>query len=381
MTKLRIIQPIGRVFGADEVFSGPGSFVSLASVQASKVFIIAAPSFLKNSDHNDLLQKVFKRSSVRVFEAPPGEPIIENMSDVFDSIFDFNPDWIIAIGGGSVIDLAKLTWIFYENPDLTEEDLIKPFTIPRLRGKAKFAAIPTTAGTGSEMSSSAVFQFKKNGKKNFAVSHELLPDIAVLDPRFIITAPRDVKINSALDALSHALEGYVSLFTNNYIKDLAELSCRNILQSIIKYVEDEDNIEIADIILRASNIAGIVQNISIPGLGHALSHQFARFKIEHGKACGFFLPYAMQTNINNEKVKLAYDQLSKNLGLSSAENLIKTIEDLNESLSVSIDSDIIEKAIGTEGFIEDVMNDPTGRANPLTLDRSIITKVLNLSVG
>ena len=148
-----------------------------------------------------------------------------------------------------------------------------------------------------------------------------------------------------------------------------------------KYVEDEDNIEIADIILRASNIAGIVQNISIPGLGHALSHQFARFKIEHGKACGFFLPYAMQTNINNEKVKLAYDQLSKNLGLSSAENLIKTIEDLNESLSVSIDSDIIEKAIGTEGFIEDVMNDPTGRANPLTLDRSIITKVLNLSVG
>lgn len=375
--KLRLISQIGRSFGAGEVFAGPGAINSLLAIRASRVFVICSNSFRKKSENINRLNKIFKSKVYKVFEAPSGEPIISELSTLFEAVNSFKPDYIVAIGGGSVLDLSKLAWIFYEHPDIDENNLSKPFNIPNLRGKSSFVAVPTTAGTGSEMSSAAVFQFSKNSPKSFAVSHDLIPDIAILDPNLITTVPRNVKINSALDALSHSIEGYVSLFANGYTRDLAELAIFNIFNFLDEYL-NTDNIDAADRVLRASNYAGIVQNISVPGLAHALSHQLSKFNVSHGKGCGFFLPIAMEINCSKNSVKKSYDDLSKIIGLNSASDLIFKIKNFISDYNINIDSEIFEKVDKDKIFFENVLLDPTARANPIKINEDIIYKALSM---
>tara|TARA_B110000879_G_C11158330_1_gene507935 strand:- start:745 stop:1890 length:1146 start_codon:yes stop_codon:yes gene_type:complete len=376
--KLKIITPIGRSFGAGEVFTGPGCFASLSAIRYSRIFIIHSASFISSMDGNKKVKKILNKKIFNLFEVSKGEPIIENMKPLFKEIADFKPDCIIAIGGGSVLDVAKLAWIFYEHPDISHANLTKAFNIPALRGKANFVAVPTTAGTGSEMSSAAVFQLNPTSPKSFAISHDLIPDIAILDPNLILTVPEKTKIYSGLDALSHSVEGYVSLFNNAYTQDLAELSIRNIFNSINDYVNNGDIVS-ADCMLRASNIAGIVQNISIPGIGHALSHQLSSYGLAHGNGCGKFLPIAMRINSRKESVNLLYNQLAKKLDLDSTEHLIAKIENLLSVFDVSIPHKILDRADADKNFISKVFNDPTLRANPLKIQDEHIIEALEMA--
>ena len=199
--KLKILSPIGRFFGAGEVFTGAGSFAALSAIRASRIFIIHSSSFINSLNGAVLVNKVFSKKIYNLYEVSTGEPILENMEPLFSEIADFKPDCIIAIGGGSVLDIAKIAWVFYEHPDISNSNLTKAFSIPALRGKSNFIAVPTTAGTGSEMSSAAVFQINESSSKSFAVSHDLIPDIAVLDPTLILSVPKHTKIFSGLDAL------------------------------------------------------------------------------------------------------------------------------------------------------------------------------------
>ena len=151
-----------------------------------------------------------------------GEPSLDDVKKNVAEILEFKPDWIVAIGGGSVIDGAKVIWALYENPNIDESRLHIPFSIPKLRKKAKFVAIPTTAGTGSEASSSAIITSKDNEKIPI-ITHDFIPDLAILDPILIENTPVKIIIPSILDAFSHSIEGFVSVIQNKIVTNLVML--------------------------------------------------------------------------------------------------------------------------------------------------------------
>tara|TARA_B100000963_G_scaffold361991_1_gene401733 strand:+ start:6045 stop:7163 length:1119 start_codon:yes stop_codon:yes gene_type:complete len=369
--------PVGRFFGASEVLSGSGSFSALAGINSSRVLILCSRSFIKSEKNSEIIHKTFKKFIYLIHEVPKGEPNIKEMKKTFEKIFEFKPDMIIAIGGGSAIDSAKLSWLFYEHPDLSMEQTSRNFAIPALRGKSKFIAVPTTAGSGSEMSSSAVFQFDKNDRKRFAVSHDFLPDIAVLDPNFIIELPRAVKVNGAFDALAHSIEGYISLFKNKNTQDLATIAIKKIFSNIEKYLNNSDE-DAAYEILRASNYAGIVQNISIPGIGHAFSHSLASYGINHGFGCGSLLPLAMKFNSRDSSVKNLLNKLAKELNLKSHEDLISKIQTLTSNEKLIIGGKRKKSIKINENFITNILSDPTARANPVLLEKEHIIEFFEM---
>ena len=378
MSKLRIIASVGRYFGADETFSGPGCVSVLAGLPANRVTLIVSGSFWLGNENRARIEKALRRFSVQTLISPSGEPLFSEVAKLSLEISAHKPEYIIAIGGGSTIDYSKLSWLLYEHPDLEPQNLSRPFSAPKLRGKCRFIAIPTTAGTGSEASSAAVYQLDSQSPKSFVVTHDFLPDIAILDPNFTSNCPKSVKVSAGLDALSHAVEGYVSLFKNDQTGDLAEMAIGTLLKSLPRYVSTDD-VRVSGDILRASHWAGIVQNISIPGIGHAFAHQMSKVGVGHGAACGFFLPMAMRINYEKESVRVAYDKLAKNLGFDSALGLIASVENLNVLLDNSVSRSKLSEVLGCEGFGKAVMDDPTGRANPISLSSELIASAGNLA--
>lgn len=371
MSKLRINARVGRFFGAGEVFSGPGSLAVLAGLSANRVSVIVSGSFWRDTSNKARLEKALKKFDVQYLESAGGEPIFSRAADLSNCLRSHNPQVIIGIGGGSTLDYAKLAWMLYEHPDLHASDLRRPFSAPKLGGRASLIAIPTTAGTGSEASSAAVFQERSGSHKSFVVTHDFLPQIAILDENLLASCPRSIKLSAGLDALSHAIEGYTSVFGNEQICDLAEMAARCLFRSLGKFVESDDAVE-AGVVLRAAHWAGIVQNIAVPGIGHAFAHQMSKVGVGHGQACGFFLPMAMRVNLDDKVARSALNRLAFNLGFGDEHGLLTAVEHLNKSLGNTIDKFELEKVFLSPGFGDGVMADPTGRANPRKIDSDLL---------
>jgi len=375
-SKLRILAKVGRCFGAGETFVGAGSIGAIAGLPPARIVVLASGSIAANPAHTDKLDRALARQSYKIIPMPSGEPCLENLQEVMLRVSDYRPDWIIAVGGGSVLDAAKIIWIFYEHPDIELDILSRPFAIPPLRGQARFIAVPTTAGTGSEASSAAVFQSKSGERKSFAVTHDLLPDIAILDPQFMDGLPRKIAISSAFDALSHAVEGYISPYANEMTRQLAQQSCHKIL-SIMESGMEINEEKTSEALLVAASFAGIVQNIAIPGIGHAISHEFSSLGINHGTMCGAMLPIAMEFNSSSKNIAEAYDQLAQDIGLGSHSALIEKIDALltRHAVQEDIPIDDISKRTTLEGYTSSVLSDPCAIANPIRLDPEHIMKV------
>ena len=178
MLKLRIPLPIFR--NAKEIVNGENARMALKGINANKVVLIISSSF-KSSKFYDQTIRLINSDSVTVVEKSwQGEPTIGDLKPVISELEIIKPDYIIALGGGSVIDGAKLAWMFYECPTLRDEDIFKPFSIPPLRGKSLFASIPTTIGSGSEVSSAAVMIDELTKSKKAIVTHDFLSDLVIL---------------------------------------------------------------------------------------------------------------------------------------------------------------------------------------------------------
>ena len=205
---------------------GPGSIGVLRALAASRVAVLVSNSVGGNQGFIDKIRKSLGPQCHMIYQLSSGEPNLVGLRDVVGQVSEFAPEWIVAIGGGSAIDQGKMAWVLYEHPDLDTERAEIFGGIPPLRGKSRFVAVPTTAGSGSEVSSAAVFQ-DEAGEKKFWISHQLLPDIAILDPQFSVTCPAMVTAWSGLDALTHLVEGYVSINNNPFsIGKLKEHSVR-----------------------------------------------------------------------------------------------------------------------------------------------------------
>ncbi|MGB3807181.1 MAG: iron-containing alcohol dehydrogenase [Erythrobacter sp.] len=376
---LSVNLPIPRLLSAGEVFAGDGSIAVLRALPATRVAVIGSRSLLE-SKAGDKLRNAIKALDVRIITAPRGETSLPGLKPVIRELSDFNPDWIIAAGGGSVLDAAKIAWIFHEHPDIDRERLTRPFAIPSLRGRTNFVAVPTTAGTGSEVSSSAVLSFGPGEAKQPVVSHELLPDMVVLDPELTLDVPASVMAASGMDALAHALESYVSRFDNSMVDMFAEQAIATLMEDLPLVVKNPSDTEIRLRLMQAAMMAGWAQNLKVPGVGHALAHQFGAHGVAHGQATGALLAPAMRFNCADPTVREKYDRLAGRLGLEMAGGLIDAVENLRKTVGLDNpfrDLGPVDRSAMARAAMEDVCT----RANPRDLDEEQFEALIADAIG
>ncbi len=233
-------------------------------------------------------------------EPEPGEAQIRAGVKVLDEL---RPEFLIAVGGGSVIDAAKAMRLFHESPELSLEELTLPFLdarkrvahYPEIEHSVRLVAVPTTAGTGSEVSPAAVLTV--NGRKATLVDYSLVPDMAVVEPRLTLSMPPTLTADTGIDALTHALEAAVSIFASPYTDAFCVQAVYQILPNLKRAFEDGSDLEARSAMANAATIAGLAFSNAFVGVNHALAHSVgARFGIAHGRANAIFLPHVLRYN-------------------------------------------------------------------------------------
>lgn len=382
---LRLRLPLPRFLSAGEVFAGKGSLAALRGLDGVRALVLCSRSLLRDPEMAKKITGAVNAHDVRLLEAPAGEPDLPKLQPVMREVAAFQPDWIIAIGGGSVLDAGKLLWIFYEHPDADFGRIARPFTLPPLRGKCRFAAVPTTAGTGSEVSSSTILT-DTTGRKLPIVSHDLLPDVAVLDPMLTLGVPPAVVASAGLDALAHALEGYVSRFANPLADTFAESAVRTLLTQLPATQARPDDADVRLEVMQAAMLAGWVQNLKVPGIGHAIAHQLGHFGLAHGAACGALLAPAIAFNMGDAPVRQKYDRLAASLGLHDTAGLLAAIGDLRLKLGAGqgLGAAVPEGAPAIRARLPEITSgalaDICARANPRILDVAAVEGVLSAAL-
>lgn len=289
----------------------------------------------------DKLDKFGKEYSVFTEVIP--DPHEEDVMKGKQQCNDYKPDLIIALGGGSVIDTAKGIWVMYEHPDYNLDN-ISPFDekLYDFANKAKLIAIPTTSGTGSEVTWAAIIsRFENNAWRKMALPHmSLVPTYAILDPIFPKGMPPKLTVDTAFDALAHAVEGYISSWRNEFSDALGLKAIELIFKHLPIVYKDGNNKESRDLLHQASAMAGLTFSNSQVHLGHAMGHSLgAIFPIPHGEAVGLLLKYITQYLLNdpnepNESIEV-YSNLSKKLGWAKWDDnpkkaAYKVVDKINE---------------------------------------------------
>lgn len=305
-------------------------------------------------------------------------PSVETVESGAKAMSIFEPDWIIALGGGSALDAAKIMWAFYEHPELKFEDIIEPGSLPKLRNKAKLVAIPSTSGTASEITAFSVITDTKKHIKYPLVSTEMIPDIAILDPALPAKMPKHITANTGMDVLAHAIEAYVSTAASPYTDALAIQAIKLVLENIVTAYEHGDNMEARNNMHNASALAGMAFTNASLGLIHSLAHKIGgEFGITHGLTNAILLPYIIQFNRKStDKVS----KLEKDLGI---ENLSSCIKELNEKLDIPLNfKDVTEVDMNEDKFkevlvrmSENAYNDPCTATNPRESDPKIVEMI------
>ena len=273
----------------------------------SRAFIVTDPMMVKLGNVDKVLYYLRKREEYchsEIYSDVESDPSVECIMRGVKAMNAFQPDVIIAIGGGSAIDAAKGMWLFYEHPDTSFDGLRqrfldirkRAFKFPKLGQKAKLVAIPTTSGTGSEVTSFSVITDKQNGNIKYPLAdYRLTPDVAIIDPQFTRSMPKSIVADTGLDVLTHAIEAYVSVMASDYTDGLA----LHAIEMVFTYLERSYN---GDPLARekmhnASCIAGMAFTNAFLGLNHSMAHKLgAECHIPHGRANAILLPYVIKYN-------------------------------------------------------------------------------------
>ncbi|WNH10952.1 iron-containing alcohol dehydrogenase [Thalassobellus suaedae] len=266
-----------------------------------------------------------------VFEGVEEDPSSATCLKGAEVMKTFQPDWIVGVGGCSAIDAAKMMWVFYEHPDADFDAMTKPFSVPTLRNKAKFVAIPSTSGTGTETTGLAVITDREKGVKYPIVSYELTPDIAIVDGEICSTMPAHVTSNTGLDALTHCVEAYVSNIDDNYADALAKGGLEIVFNNLKEAVNNPDNLKARQNMHDASFMGGLAFNNAWLGIVHSLSHQVgALFGVPHGATNAIFLPNVIRYNAKDSE---RFPDLAKIIGKETAEDLAVAVETLRAEVN------------------------------------------------
>lgn len=371
---------------SDIVF-GKGSLEYLKKIKAHKAVVVTGGSSMQKYGFLDKVVNYLESSNIEVkkFEGVEPDPSVETVMKGAKFMREFNPDLIVAIGGGSPIDAAKAMWIFYEHPELSFDDIKEPFSIPELREKAKFVAIPSTSGTATEVTSfSVITDYSKKIKYPLA-DYNLTPDVAIVDTNLVMTMPAKLTAHTGMDALTHAIEAYVATLHTPFTDPLALQAIDIIVKNLKKSYDtcDENAREQMHI---AQCLAGMAFSNAFLGITHSIAHKIgASFNIPHGCANAILLPYVIK--FNTKECADRYAAIAKHINLEGktddelVDALINKINSMNKELNIV--STLKAYGVSEEYFKEhlgyisvNALSDPCTGSNPRKIDEKQMEKLL-----
>lgn len=352
-----------------ELHHGLGTLEKLAELKGKKAVIVTGAGSMVKTGVVDRVKQYLEKAGIAtaLFTGVEPDPSIETVMKGVELMVAEQPDWIIGLGGCSAIDAAKCMWVFYEYPETKFEDIIPPFTIKPLRKKAQFVAIPSTSGTGTEVTCAAVITDRAKGVKYPLVSYEITPDIAIVDGELCVSMPAHVTAHTGLDALAHDVEAYVSTVADLYTDTLVKESVRQIFKYLPEAYNDGNNLEARQAMHDASCFAGMAFTNALLGIVHAMAHQLGgMFGIPHGCANALLMPNIIRYNAKCTK---KYNDLAQLFGGQTAEDFAKMVEDLRDRTGVptSIRAYGIEEGLWNEKLDEitaNAMTDACCGTNP-----------------
>ena len=357
-----------------DLYFGDNAIDYLKEVKGNKAMLVIGSERLIKDGTVPKIQENLKLANIEtiIFSGVENDPSVATVRKGVEMMNEFNPDLIIGIGGGSPIDAAKAMWIFYEHPEFTFEEASKPFNLPELRQKAKFIAISTTSGTATEVTSFAVITDNETGVKYPIADYNITPDVAIVDTNLVQTMSKTLVANTGMDALTHAVEAYVSKARNPITDALAMKSIEMIYTNLVNSYNGEDQAR-RDMHI-AQNLAGMAFSNAILGIVHAMAHKTGKiFNIPHGLANAIYLPAAIQ--FNAKTAKSSYADISSRLGLegNNEDELVESLVNLVKQLRVDMGmiNSLKEFGISEELFMENLQSisetsvvDPCTGTNP-----------------
>lgn len=326
-------------FRSPEIVFGPDALDYLSQLSGHRALIVTDETIV---DLGIVRQVVAKLDAAgidsRLFSEVEAEPSIATIQRGAAVMGDYQPDWIVGLGGGSPIDAAKAMWILYEHPDI-DILAVNPFEPLNLRQKAKMVAISTTSGTGAEVTWGIVLTDPVDQRKVAVGSPENLPDLAIVDPALTGSMSPRLTADTGMDALTHAVEGYTSTWNNDFSDGLCLKAIDLIFAYLPRAVRNGEDTEAREKMHNAAAIAGLGFINSMCSLAHALGHSLgATYNIPHGRTVGLFLPYTIQYNALADDQAVRYHEIARFLGLPSATpqqgaaSLVQAVRQLAETI-------------------------------------------------
>ncbi|MEX0036362.1 iron-containing alcohol dehydrogenase [Clostridium butyricum] len=322
-----------------DIYHGEGSLEVLKTLKGKKAFVVVGGGSMKRFGFLQKVEDYLKEAGMEVelFEGVEPDPSVETVMKGAEAMRKFQPDWIVAMGGGSPIDAAKAMWIFYEYPDFTFEQAVVPFGLPELRQKAKFVAIPSTSGTATEVTAFSVITNYTEKIKYPLADFNITPDIAIVDPELAQTMPAKLVAHTGMDALTHAIEAYTASLRSNFSDPLAIKAIEMVNENLVKSFEGDKTAR--NLMHEAQCLAGMAFSNALLGIVHSMAHKVgAVFHIPHGCANAIFLPYVIK--YNRKVCEDRYADIARTLKLEGntdaelTDSLIKLINEFNDDLSI-----------------------------------------------
>ena len=377
----------------------PVALDELGTVMGKKRCFIVTDSFLyKNGYTKGIEDKLNEMGIVHTcfYDVEP-DPSLASAKAGAEAMRAFEPDCIIALGGGSAMDAAKVMWVLYENPDADFDDMAMDFmdirkriyTFPKMGKKAYFVAIPTSSGTGSEVTPFAIITDKETGIKWPLADYELMPNMAIVDTDNMMSAPKGLTCASGIDVMTHAIEAYVSIMASDYTDSLALKAIKLVFDYLPRAYKDGNDVEARDHMANASCMAGMAFANAFLGVNHSLAHKLGAFHhLPHGIANALVLTEVMRYNSAEVPTKMGtfpqyqyphalarYAEIGRFVGLTGKddqevfEKLLEKLEELKKAIEIKPtirDYGVDEKYFleTLDEMTEQAFNDQCTGANP-----------------
>ncbi len=327
-----------------DLYHGKGSLEILKTLTGKKAVICVGGGSMKRGGFLQKAEDYLHEAGmeVKLIEGIESDPSVETVMNGAAIMQEFEPDWIVAMGGGSPIDAAKAMWIKYEYPDITFEDMCKVFGLPKLRNKAHFCAIPSTSGTATEVTAFSIITDYAKGIKYPIADFEITPDVAIVDPELAETMPKKLVAHTGMDAMTHAIEAYVSTANCDYTDPLALHAIKMIDADLVKSYNGDADARAS--MHNAQCLAGMAFSNALLGIVHSMAHKtgaaFSGGHIIHGAANAMYLPKVIKFNAKDPVAAARYADIADfiHLGGNTIEekidNLIAMLRKKNDDLNI-----------------------------------------------
>lgn len=373
-----------------DIYHGKGSLAELKNLGGKKAILVVGGGSMKKQGFLDKAVNYLKEGGMEVelFEGVEPDPSVETVMKGAAAMRAFQPDWIVSMGGGSPIDAAKAMWAFYEYPETTFEELCIPFNFPKLRTKAKFAAIPTTSGTATEVTAFSVITDYSTGVKYPLADFNITPDVAIVDPELVEGLPAKQVAYTGMDALTHAIEAYVSTANCAFTDPLALHAIEMVLDHLLPSYKG--NMDSREAMHYAQCLAGMAFSNALLGIVHSMAHKtgaiFSTGHITHGCANAMYLPFVIKYNAKDPVAASRYAEIARRMGLAGnseqalINSLCEKIDDMNAKMNIPktlkefgiIEEEFKEKIAGIS---ERAVGDACTGTNPRAIDPATMEKL------